>query len=230
MGIIIGAGTIVDFAGTSACVTSANWGYNPNTQRFYCLGSWSPRYTFNKPTETLNISIYSGTGSILHDITPHQECRAAGDPRDTIFASVDAAGCGGGVTNVDGYWYVVSYGFNKDDPQLPGTESWSLQRWAAYGNPGDVGYTPAPTYIIRGISEGQSTPIDDPLYGDEYANTGIRFTGATAQSTTGSISAGQTGRAEVMLFGVVDRVGGSDSTVGRFGNGSASVPYTPMWI
>jgi hypothetical protein len=68
------------------------------------------------------------------------------------------------------------------------------------------------------------------LYGDEYAGTGIRFTGATAQSTTGSISAGQTGRAEVMLYGVVDRVGGSDSTTGRFGNGNASAPYTPMWI
>jgi hypothetical protein len=230
MGIIIGAGTIVNFANTGACVTSANWGYNPNTQRFYCLGSWSPRYTFNKPTETLSISIYSGTGSILHSFEPHQECRVAGDPRDTIFASVDAAGCGGGVTSVTGQWYVNSYSFQKDDPQLPGTESWSLQRWVAYGNPGDTDYTPAPTYIIRGISEGQSTPQNDPLYGDEYAGTGIRFTGATAQSTTGSISAGQTGRAEVMLYGVVDRVGGSDSTTGRFGNGSASAPYTPMWI
>lgn len=228
MGVIIGAGTIVNFANTGACVTSANWGYNPNTQRFYCLGSWSPRYTFNKPTETLNISIYSGTGSILHDITPHQECREANDPRDVIFASVDAAGCGTGVTSVTGYWYVVSYSFQKDDPQLPGTESWSLQRWIAYTPPPGSGdpATPAPSHIIRGISEGQSTPIS----GDEYAATGIRFTGSTVQSTTGSISAGQTGRAEIMVYGVVDRVGGSDSTVGRYGTGSASIPYTPMWL
>jgi len=230
MGIIIGAGTIVNFANTGACVTSANWGYNPNTQRFYCLGSWSPRYSYNKPTETLNISIYSGTGSLLYSTTPHEECRPAGDPRDTIFASVDAAGCGAGVTSLTGQWYVVSYGYNKDDPQLPGQESWSLQRWVSYGSVGQPDYTPAPTYIIRGMSEGQSTPVNDPTYGNEYANTGVRFTGVTAQSTTGSISAGQVGRSEVMLYGVVDRVGGSDSTTGRFGNGSASLPYTPMWI
>jgi hypothetical protein len=225
MGVIIGAGTIVNFANTGACVISANWGYNPNTQRSYCLGSWSPRYTYNKPTETLNISIYSGTGSILHSITPHTECRAADTPADTIFASVNAAGCGTGVTSVTGRWYVVSYGFNKDDPQLPGQESWGLQRWVAFNDPGGFS-TPAPTYIIRGISEGQSTPIS----GDEYAATGIRFTGTPVQATTGNISAGQVGRAEIMLFGVVDRVGGSDSTIGRYGTGSVSVPYTPLWL
>jgi hypothetical protein len=42
MGVIIGAGVNVSFYG--ACAVSANWGYNPNSQRFYCLGETTPRF------------------------------------------------------------------------------------------------------------------------------------------------------------------------------------------
>jgi hypothetical protein len=236
MGIIIGAGTIVNFANLGSCVTSVNWGYSPNPQRLYCIGEWSPRFIFNKPTETMSVTIYTGTGiSLLYDTTPHLECRAANNPADIVFAEVDAAGCGTGVTSVTGNWYVVGYNFNKDDPLMPGQESWSLQRWATYGTVGQPGYVPAPTYIIRGITEGQSTPLDGTA---EYVRTGIRFTGTTVssphgaavQATTGSVSAGGQGRADVTYYGTVDRVGGGESVAGKIGNGSATIPYTPMWL
>ena len=228
MGIIIGAGTIVNFANTGACVTSVNWGYNPNPQRLYCLGEWSPRFTFNKPTETMSVTIYTGTGTaLLYDTTPHQECRVADNPADIVFAEVDAAGCGTGVTSVTGNWYVVGYNFNKDDPLTPAQESWSLQRWASYSTVGQPDYVPSPTYIIRGITEGQSTP---PNGGAEYVRTGILFTGTIVQSTTGSVSAGGQGRADSTYYGTVIRVGGGESVSGKIGNGSASIPYTPMWL
>jgi hypothetical protein len=228
MGIIIGAGTIVNFANTGSCVTSVNWGYNPNPQRLYCIGEWAPRFNFNKPTETMSVTIYTGTGTaLLYDTTPHQECKPANDPADIVFGAVDAAGCGTGITSVTGNWYVVGYNFNKDDPLLPAQESWSLQRWVSYGAVGQPDYVSAPTYIIRGITEGQSTP---PNGGAEYVRTGILFTGTTVQSTTGSVSAGGQGRADTTYYGTVIRVGGGESTTGKIGNGSASIPYTPMWL
>lgn len=229
MGIIIGAGTIVNFANRGACVTSVNWGYNPNPQRLYCIGEWAPRFTFNKPTETMSVTIYTGTGSsaLLYNTTPHEECRAINNPADIVFAAVDAAGCGAGVTSVTGDWYVVGYNFNKDDPLMPAQESWSLQRWLPYGTSGQPDYIPAPTYVIRGITEGQSTP---PNGGNEYVATGISFTGTPVQSTTGSVSAGGQGRADITYYGTVIQVGGGANTNGKIGNGSATIPYTPMWL
>lgn len=51
MSIVIGATTTVVFP-YGDCVVSANWGYNPNVQRLYCLGSWDVFDTIEKPTET----------------------------------------------------------------------------------------------------------------------------------------------------------------------------------
>jgi hypothetical protein len=228
MGVIIGAGTIVNFANLGSCVTSVNWGYNPNPQRLYCIGEWSPRFNFNKPTETMSVSLYVGTGTaLLYDTTPHQECRAINDPRDIVYAAVDASGCGAGVTSVDGYWYVVSYGFNKDDPLLPAQETWGLQRWVAYSTVGQADYVPPPTYVVRGITEGQSTP---PNGGAEYVRPGVLFTGLTTQATTGSVSANSMGKADVNYYGTIIRVGGGENTMGKYGNASATIPYTPMWL
>ena len=213
MAIIIGAGTQVEFNG--ACVVSANWGYNPNTQRLYCIGEWSPRYSYSRPTETLSVSIYSGTGGPLYDVVPTQSCANA----NTLFARVVPAACGGSVATIEGNWFVSGYGFSKDDPLLPGQESWSMQRWVA-----GIG-VPAPTYVLRGITEGSGTKngID--------ADPGIVFTGVTTVSYTGNVSAGGIGRSDTITVGVVTRVGGSEApAAGKIGRGDASMPYTPLWI
>lgn len=209
--IIIGAATQVSFNG--ACAISANWGYNPNPQRLYCIGSWSPFQTYYRPTETLNITIYAPGPS--YDVTPTEECADA----NTIGASISPAACGDeNYPTLAGQWMVTGYSFSKEDASLPGQESWSLTRWT------DLASTPfqntvEPTYVMRGISEGQSTP-----------NAGIDFVGETVDSYSGNVSAGGFGRADTLAAGVVERVGGGSSAAGDTGQGSVSIPYTPLYI
>lgn len=215
MSIIIGNGTTVSFGG--ACVISANWGYNPNTQRLYCIGNWSPTYTYDKPTRTLSMSIYSGTGGPIYDTSPTTACQNA----NTLAASVFPAACGDAVADITGDWYVNNYGFSKDDPNLPGQETWGMQVWAE----GQYGNTPLPTYVLRGVSEGQGTK------GSLDADPGILFTGVTVESQSGNVSANGVGRNDVLTLGVTTQVGGSESPAsGKIGQGSVSMPYTPLWI
>jgi hypothetical protein len=215
MSIVIGAGTTVSFYG--ACVVSANWGYNPNTQRLYCIGDWSPSYSYDKPTETLSLVIYSGTGGPVYTTSPTESCTNA----NQVSASVNPAACGAPVASLSGDWWVNSYGYGKDDPLLPGQETWGMTRWVvgAYGN------TPIPTYVLRSITEGQATKDSAD------ADPGITFTGVTVESESGSVSAAGIGRADSLTMGVVVQVGGSESpAAGKVGQGSASIPYTPLWI
>jgi len=218
MAVIIGAGTQVEFRNNS-CVVSANWGYNPNTQRLYCIGDWSPSFQYNKPTQTLSIVIYSetwGSQPAQYSTAPTTDCEDA----NNIVANVYPAGCELTMTEITGSWFVVSYGYSKDDALLPGQETWGLQRWLE-----DVSTsTPAPSYVLRGIAEGQGTiPPDD-------ADPGITFTGVTTESQTGNVSAGGIGRADTLRIGTVSACGNGDSTAGVVGQGSVSLPYTPLWI
>lgn len=206
MAIVIGAATTVDFSG--ACVISASWGYNPNTQRLYCLGSWTPDHTISKPTETLNLTIYAPGPS--YQVAPTTSCQDA----NTIAASVSPAACGGSIGGVSGDWLVTSYGFSKDDAINPGQETWSMQRWKEVS-----GATVDPTYVMRGVSEGQGT-----------SNAGVTFTGDTASSSTGNVSAGGFGKADSLIIGQVSEVGGGTSAAGETGQGSASMPYTQLYI
>jgi hypothetical protein len=214
MAIIIGAATEVSFAGT--CVISANWGYNPNAQRLYCIGEWTPRedLTFYRPTQTLNLTVYAPGPT--YSTEPTTSCADA----NSVAASVSPAACGGSVGgDVSGSWLVTSYSYSKEDASMPGQESWSLIKYKDVPTPSS-GNSIEPTYVMRGISEGQSTGTE----------TGVSLTGGTAESTTGSVSAGGFGRADTVEAGVVDRVGGGSSSAGDTGQGSASMPYTPLYI
>jgi hypothetical protein len=96
-----------------------------------------------------------------------------------------------------------------------------MQRWVA----GQFGNTPVPTFVIRGISEGSGTKDSAD------ADPGILFTGVTVESESGSVSAGGIGRADTLTLGVVIQVGGSESpAAGKVGQGSVSMPYTPLWL
>lgn len=212
MAIIIGAATQVSFGGT--CAVSANWGYNPNTQRLYCIGEWSPRgdLTYYRPTQTLNLTVYAPGPS--YSTEPTQSCTDA----NTIYAGISPAACGTGSTgDVSGNWHVTSYSYSKDDATLPGQESWSLTMWKGVPSPGNNSIEP--TYVMRGISEGQST-----------GDAGISFSGDLVQTSTGNVSAGGFGRADTLDVGVVASVGGGSSVAGVTGQGSASIPYTPLYI
>ena len=206
MAVIIGAGTTVNFAG--ACVISANWGYNPNTQRLYCLGSWSPYDEIEKPTETVSLTIYAPGPS--YSVPASQAC----DDVQDYSISVSPAGCGDNVPGgISGNFAINNYSYSKDDAQAPGQESWGFTRWTGAN---------APDYVVRGIVEGSAT--------DPVVNTGIVFTGTTSQGNSGSVSAGGTGKADVTYYGVVSAIGGGTSTKGETGTGSASITLTPLWI
>lgn len=206
MAIIIGAGTIASFAG--ACVISVSWGYSPNTQRLYCLGSWSPHQSLDRPTETVSLSIYAPGPS--YNIPASDACE---NVSSDVSVSVSPGGCGTPLGGVSGNWGITSYSYSKDDPQAPGQESWSFTRWVGEN---------VPDYVIRGISEGSAT---DPI-----VNTGIVFEGTTSEGTSGNVSAGGVGRADKTYYGVVAVIGGGTSARGKIGSGSASIPLTPLWL
>lgn len=212
MAIVIGAATQVSFGG--ACVISANWSYSPNVQRLYCIGEWTPSQerTFYRPTESLNLTIYAPGPS--YNTEPTQSCADA----NGISASIAPASCGENFDAFAGTWLVTSYSYSKDDATLPGQESWSLTRWKGLNSSPPQNFV-EPTYVMRGISEGQSTD-----------GTGISFTGSTVQTSTGNVSAGGFGKADTLNVGVVASVGGGSSSAGDTGQGSASMPYTPLYI
>jgi len=207
--IIIGFGTTVSFAG---CAISAQWGYNPNAQRLYCLGQIAPAFSIQKPTESLSITIYGDDGSgPTYDMSPSTTC----DDANTLSAAVSPAACGGSVQGVSGLWYVNSYSYSKGDPQMPGQESWSLMRWVAGPS------TPAPTYVLRMTAEGETS---------NQSKTGIVLTGSNiAVGNTGSVSAGGVGQADTKEYGTVSSVGGSSCSAGDIESGSASANYQPLW-
>lgn len=201
MGLVIGAMTSVSFTG---CATSVNWGASPNNQRLYCLGSWDPHLIISKPTATLSITVYAPGPN--YSTSPATGCVSA----NTISASVSPGSCGGGGSGVSGAWFVTSYSYSKDDAAMPGTESWSMQQW--------IGAL-QPTYVMRGVSEGQGS-----------LNSGISFDSVEGSTSTGSVSAGGFGRADDLSVGTVSSVGGGSSTAGDTGQGSASMPYTDLYI
>lgn len=207
MAIVIGAGTSASFGG--ACVVSAQWGFSPNTQRLYCLdGTYDPFMIIERPTETASVTVYAPGPS--YDTTPTQGCTNAGQIAFSISPAFCGESVGGGVS---GNWYVTSYSYSKEDSTMPGQESWSLQRWVEGSS------VSLPSYVFRGISEGSGTP-----------NAGITFTGTTTNATSGNVSAGGFGTAHTVIVGQVVAVGGGQGLGGETGTGSASIPYTPLYL
>jgi hypothetical protein len=213
--IIIGAGTSVSFG--SACVVSAQWGYNPGRQDAYCLGNFDPSvsHTFYRPTQTLSLTVYPGSG-ISYNCTPSTSCTDA----DTVIASVSPAGCSGAVSGVDGEWNVQSYSFSKDSKDQPGQESWGLIKYkGSVPSPSTGGSTVLPTTILITSSTGERSGVD----------SGVTFSSTFASASTGSVSANSVGRASVNEHGIVSGVGGATSDVNYIGNGSASITLTPLY-
>lgn len=227
MAVVIGAGTVItgtDFS--SACVVSVNWACNPNVQRLYCLGSTIPQYQFARPIQTLSIVIYSQTNGPTYSTEASITC----DVDSYLSAGVSPAHCDVDVPGVTAYsdWVLVNYGYSKDDPNMPGQETWGLQRWPS-GSESDceigAGLTvTVPEHIIRGIAEGQAATET------ENSTPGVVFDGVLSYSDTGNVSAGAVGRYDRLTYGTVSQVGGSGNESGKTGQGSVSVPYTPVWF
>lgn len=215
--IIIGGASTVSFPGAT-CVVSAQWGFNPGRQDAFCLGSFLPSAvnTIYKPQQTLSVTIYAPGNT--HAIPASTTC----DNASTISASVSPATCLGNVEGVSGSWFVTGYSFSKESRDAPGQESWSLQKWTGISNliTDNVGKTVEPTSVIRGISQGQATDL---------SLCGISFTSEFAESNSGSVSAGGLGKAQTMIYGTVNSVGGGTSSMDEQATGSVTIPYTPLY-
>lgn len=219
MTVVIGAASNAELGGGDRCIISANWNFEPGRQDAFCLGSFTPSsdHTIYKPQMTLSLTLYAPGPEYSTDASTNCE-----EPQGDISASVIPASCDTGVDGASGNWWVTSYNYSKGSKDQPAQESWSLTKWVDMPS----GSTPTdrtinPTYIIRGITQGQST---------DAAVTGITFIDTFAESKEGSVSAGGQGQASTTTHGIVSAVGGGSSAVSDLGNGSATIPYTPLYI
>lgn len=234
MAVIIGQATTVSFE--SACITSANWSLQPNSQRVYCLGSWSASYIIYKPVMNLNLTMYApGPGPF--DVSYSTSCADVGK----YTATVSPAGCvppdeNSAILNSFTYsYYISSYSFSKDDAAMPGQESFSLTYWmneselaalgSTFAGSGADVITQEPTTVIRNVSEGTRSERLG-------SRTGIDFDSSQPiiRGLSGSVSAAQVGNAEITETGVVTFVGNSDAIAGDTGNGSASIQLVPLYF
>lgn len=221
--VVIGAGTTASFGNSGACIISAQWGFNPGRTDAFCLGAWEPNenYVVYKPTQTLSFTMYApATSSIA--IPPTEGCEDA----DTVDASVSPASCEQ-LNDIAGKWHVQSFSYSKESKDQAGQETWSLIKYkdgvgdflTSQGVASDR--IAIPSYVTRGITMGEAT---------DTTQTGVTFSSTYAQAQSGSVSAGAIGRASTVIYGVVSHIGGGSSSAGFAGTGSASIPYTPLYI
>lgn len=218
--VVIGNATTVSFYNGSYCVISANWGADPGRQDAFCLGEWTPStaHMVYKPQRTASITLYAPGPK--YSTSPSQDCSTQGE----ISCTINAATCDGSKVITGDDWLVNSYSYSKASKDVPAQETWSLVKYTGVLSmlTGDAaGRGVEPTFVIRGITQGQTT---------NEGITGITFTSTFAESQSGSVSAGSTGTYSETIYGVVGSVGGGASGVSEYGEGSASIPLTPMYI
>lgn len=219
--VVIGAATTASFGGGNLCIISAQWGFNPGRADAFCLGEWLPSadHVVYKPTQTLSLTMYAPSPVVT--IPPTTSCTDA----ETISASVSPATCGTGTdSDLSGNWFVQSFSYSKESKDAAAQESWSLIKYKDLNSllPGvDPLRIAYPTYVMRGITMGEAT---------DSAQAGITFSSTFALASTGSVSAGSFGKISTVIHGTVSAVGGGTKDAGFAGNGSASIPYTPLYI
>ena len=218
--VVIGASSTVTFDGGD-CIISASWASDPGRQDAFCLGSWatSDEHVIYKPQQTISLTLYAPGPT--YDTTPSTDCSTRG----ALSASISAQTCDGKESiGAGGNWLVNSYSYSKASKDVPAQETWSLIRYIGASEilTGDATKRAVePTFVLRGITQGQST--------DEGV-TGIDFSETFASSKAGNVSAGGTGTASTTTHGIVSSVGGGLNSVSVYGEGSASIPLTPMYI
>lgn len=210
MTVIIGAGTtIAGFTG----VVSANWGLEPNVQRLWEVGSFTPYDTLIESKQTVSITCYGGGGPIISPIAS----TSCADSNSSTSLSISPAACGGGVAGVNGTFFIDSYSYSKGDVKAYGQETYSMSMYV------ETGENPAPDYVLLGIPTGQES--------GDVANTGVSIS-SDATGQTGNVSAGfpGLGEASTTSYGIVSSFGGGTGKEnGKKGSSSATMPHTPLY-
>ncbi len=226
MAIIIGANTQV--TGDVQGVISAQWGISPQINRLWQLGSWDPYFQLATRITNVSLTIYAGGGPTIN-LEPATSCVDSGA---LLNITITPGSCGAVPAGLGGSFtvYLSSYSYSKGDAIGFGQQSYSGQDWpggAGAGGGANVEFTDAPTVVLQGRAEGNST-IDAGL------DTGVDFSaGWDVYGTQGSVSAGfpGTGQADEVRQGLVNQVSNGDlRNDGKVGQASVNIPHQPLYF
>ncbi len=236
MAILIGAGTTVAATGfSSGGILSVQFGFNPEVQRLWELGSYSPYDTFVKKTKTISINVYGtrpagGGGSTAIDVTPSITCADAG----TVSITINPASCAASITSFVDNFFVTSYSYQKENI------GYGQETWAFTSKPVIPDYS-GTIVMLRGIAEGQiatgegtMTPLQMGLVIDEAGSNDSL--GANIEGESGSVQAGTPGLGnyDVQRYVIVTSIGGStgksSAVDGYMGQASVQIPMNPVFV
>lgn len=236
MSVVIGAGsTVVSSQFPNGGILSVQFGFNPQVERLYQLGSFAPYDSTVTKTRTLTLNVYGSRpdgsgGSLPLSVTPSTSCVDAG----TISITVNPASCVGSLLPFVDDYFVTSYSYSKENIGY-GQESWSFT-----SKPVIPSYT-GDIVMLRGIAEGtiatgpgimtsaqMGVAVDEAASNDAF--------GAPIEGESGSIPAGTPGLGnyDIQRYVIVTSVGGSigknTAVDGYAGQASIQIPNTPVFL
>jgi hypothetical protein len=214
---------------------SVSFGFQPNVQRQYQIGSYQPYDSFVQKTRTLQINVYGqrpdgAGGSSSLDVTPSTTCEDA----STVNVTVNPASCVGSLIPFTEDYFISGYGYQKEALGY-GQESWSFT-----SKPVIDDYT-GTIVMLRGIAEGSISTGDGAVPSasmgvvvDETASNDS--TGSEIEGESGSVQAGSPGVGDytiqrfVVVTSVGASVGKSTSIDGLTGQANISITNTPVYL
>lgn len=236
MAVIIGAGsTVVSTQFPNGGIVSVQFGFTPQVERLYELGSFDPYDTSVTRTRTLSVNVYGskpdGTGgSTPLIVTPSITCVDA----DTTFITVNPASCVDALIPFNDNYFLNSYSYSKDNLGY-GQESWSFT-----SKPVITGYT-GDIVMLRGIAEGTVAtgagvmlPEYQGITVNELASNDVL--GNQIEGESGSVAGGTPGLGnyDIQRHVIVTAVGGSRGRHvlidGQTGAASISIQLTPVYL
>lgn len=236
MAVIIGAGTtVVSTQFPNGGIVSVQFGFSPQVDRLYELGSFTPYDSTITKTRTITVNVYGsrpsgGGGSAQLTVTPSTLCVDA----DSVSITVNPASCVGSLLPFIETYFVNSYSYSKDNLGY-GQETWSFT-----SKPIIPGFT-GTVVMLRGIAEGTiatgagiMTSIQMGVVVDNVASNDSL--GAAIEGESGSVQAGTPGigNFDIQRFVIATQIGASvgknTSVDGLSGEASIQVPLTPVYI
>lgn len=213
MAFIIGAGTTTSLAG----VQTVSVTQTPSIQYQYVLGQAAPYFKLITTQTQISITTYGGQGYSTA-LPVSTDCNDA----STVSFTVSPGSCVGTATGVSGDFFISGYSYSKEIEGF-GTQTYNLVDKPIITVEGQTAIFPEPI-MLRGQSTGQA--VNQPI-------TGITFGGTTTPGIGIQVSAGfpGIGNSDESIAGEVSAISpGIFFQPGQRGNGSVTVPYTPLYV
>ena len=236
MAVIIGAGTtVVSTQFPNGGIVSVQFGFNPQVERLWELGSFTPYDSFIQKTRTLTLNVYGerpdgGGGSTPISVSPSITCVDA----DTVTITVNPASCVSSLLPFMDNYFVTGYNYQKENI------GYGQETWAFTSKPVIPSYT-GTIVMLRGIAEGQIATGDGQMTStqmgitvDETASNDSL--GANIEGESGTVQAGTPGLGnyDVQRYVIATQVGGSigksSAIDGYAGQANITIPMAPIFI